>query len=120
MIVAFANNQVILCEGGGATVEVTTDPVPMGENNRGAAILTVHYIFGATSPTLAYVTQVSNDGTTWVAQGPDDAGINAAGTRPIVVDSINGAFTRVKYTFSASGSGTAAVCFDLHVNLDKE
>jgi hypothetical protein len=119
MVTAFANNQVIVAEVGTPST-IYTDPVSLNGNDRGWAILNVHYIFGgSTSRQLASTPEVSNDGVNWVdgaaaftaaAAGLDDAG-------PFT---LYAAQLRFKFVLTiVGGSGVGAVCFDLHMTLDK-
>lgn len=117
MLVAFANNQVMLADT--AITTITTDPIPLGDNDRASAILSVHYIFGGASRLLTYTTQVSNDGVTWVDDGPTGTAATSAPPSINVVANVNGAFMRVKFDLTIGG-GLGAACFDLHVVLDHQ
>jgi hypothetical protein len=72
MLVVFANNQVLVTAAS-TSVEITTDPVAVGSNNRGTAVTNVHGMFNAGAAGLEWVTQISMDGQTWVDQGPSQA-----------------------------------------------
>jgi len=122
-VVVFANNQTLVAVQG-TVINVFTDWVPMGVNDRASAILTVHSLVksnASTTVTLAYLAQVSNDG----GQNPADEpgltdSVTATGTERIV-GAVNGALVRFKYTLTVAGGSTGdvgAVCFDLHVYLD--
>ncbi|MCG3135731.1 MAG: hypothetical protein HMLKMBBP_03499 [Planctomycetes bacterium] len=61
MVIPVADNQWFLRQGSGST-SVTTDPIPLGDNDRATAILVVHDIFGgalATDREIAFKGQVS-------------------------------------------------------------
>jgi hypothetical protein len=117
MVIAFANNQVMVSPDT-VTNTIYTDPVPLNGNDRATAHLFVEYIFNSTAPGVKYQRQVSNDGVNWV-----DVASLVDFTAPVttvpraVVASVNGAFLRFKLTFLGDG-GVGAVNFDLHVMLD--
>ena len=122
MVIAFANNQPMTAIFGTTSV-ITTDPVPLGHNDRASAMLNTHYVFtqGGTA-TLSYQAQVSNDGTNWVDVTALTESVTTATTTPEqVVAAVNGAYLRFKFslTIAAGSAGDiAGVGFDLHVNLD--
>jgi len=117
-MVAFANNQVIVAPSAD-TSTIYTDPVALGSNDRGAAVLMVHYMYGGTSSTtLTYTAQVSNDGVEWVDSLLTD-NVSAAGATPKQkVADLNGAFVRFKIEYAIDAGAPGGVCFDLPVNLD--
>jgi hypothetical protein len=119
--IAFANNQVMVTASS-AAVSITTDPVPLGNNDRASLILLVHYAFGGTNPasdqTLSIQPQVSNDGTTWVDVGAF-IDVNEAGDTPVQdVRAVQGAYLRYEFTWAIGSGSTGAVCFDVQVKLD--
>jgi hypothetical protein len=114
-VIAFADNQVIVAADGGTTT-IYTDPVPLGDDDRGTAQFQVEYIFNSATPHLVYLAQVSLDGTNWVDTAlTDDA--SAAGVSALT-EELHGAFVRFKFSLTAASSVVAAACFDLHVLLD--
>lgn len=115
MLVAFANNQVIVAPTVDS-VSIYTDPVPMGDFDRVSAMLNCHYLFP--SGTVTYEAEVSNDGTNWAATALTDFATGATPTPRLKVEPVNGGFIRFKFTFANSGAVTGGVCFDLHVQLD--
>ncbi len=118
MVIAFANNQVIVSSDG-ATSIIYTDPVPLGDADRATANLMVDYIYNTTAPGFVYQGQVSNDGTNWIDVTGLTDGVTAAITSPAQkVAAVHGAFIRFKYSFKAATSVVGAVSFDLHVLLD--
>lgn len=119
MIVAFANNQVIVAEAGTPSV-ITTDPVPMNDSNNAAAIPSIHYLYGGTTRSLTYKAQLSNDGVVWVDSTSVTDSLNATGVGALKEGECRAAFIRFEFSFSVTGSGQGAVCFDLHVRLDRE
>jgi len=123
MVVVFAKNQTLVAIGSGVTTETFTDPVPMGDSDRLAAILNVHSLVktGGTTGTLVYRAQVSNDGGQSFApiSAVEDSAAMAGVTRK--VGAVHGALLRFQLQLAlAGGSGTdvLACCFDLHVEMD--
>ena len=117
MIMTFAKCQVVVADTG-ATSDCFTDPISLGENDRGAAILLIHYIYGG--GTLTYTAQVSNDGVEWVDTLLTEGATAAAATPLQEVQDLNGAFLRFKFSLANGGGGQGGVSFDLHVDLDKK
>lgn len=127
MIVAFASNQVMVAKGDGAgtgaSMVITTDPVPMNGMNRASAIMNIHSILdaGSQTPQLTATAQVSNDGVNWVDDGPVVVA-TTSGAQAIKTADTEGQFVRFQYTLEpeagASGSDYTFMCFDLHVRLD--
>ncbi len=125
MVVAFANNQVMVAVNDGVAT-ISTDPVPLGGNDRAAAIFNVRYVQrpggGGVTATIAYQAQVSNDGVEWVNVATlTDSATDVTNPARQVVAAVNGAYLRFLYTFSLTGASAgqmAGTCFDLHVNLD--
>ena len=115
MVIAFANNQVIVTAQS-ATNTIYTDPVPLNDNDRASCHLLIEYLINAGAGGVTYLAQVSNDGTNWADTSTTDT-TTAVGLR-VLVGSINGAFLRFKISYQAGGSGIGACCFDLHVMLD--
>ncbi len=128
MIVAFANNQLMVAKGngsqGGAATVITTDPVPMNGFDRASAILNVEMYLdaGSQGPTFEAQAQVSNDGVNWVNDGPAISGVNSVGTQPIDTKLAEGQSIRFQFTWNpetgAAGTDYVFICFDLHVRLD--
>jgi len=116
MMVAFANNQVIVANAS-TTSTIYTDPVALGNNDRGTAVLVVHYLFGGGTTTLTYTAQVSNDGVEWVDTTLTDSA-TTAGPAQQTIDDLNGAFVRFKMDYATGSGATGGVCFDLPVSLD--
>ncbi len=122
MVVAFANNQAMTAKQGTVSV-IYTDPMALNGNDRAAANLGVHYIWGQTAgSSIAYDAEVSNDGVNWVPVSAfTDTTTAPTGITPRqVVATVNGAFIRFKFSLTAGGSSgeLAGVAFDLHVKLD--
>ena len=117
MVIAFANNQVMVAASG-TTSTIYTDPVPLNGNDRATAHLFVESIFNADTAGITYTAQFSNDGTNWVDSTDLTDTIAAVTTAPRAkTKSANGAFLRFKLAFAATG-GTGGVTFDLHVLVD--
>ena len=122
MLIAPADNQWILRQDMGTTT-ITTDPVPLGGNDRATAILVAHSLFGGAIPAdrlLAYVTQVSLDGVHWVTQGPSATVNDAANTPAAVTSDVNGAWVRFEFKFTMQVAGLGGAVFDLKVLLDRK
>lgn len=122
MIVAFANNQTLVTDDSKGVVTIYTDPVPMNGNDRASAICNVHYLFGGTSRELAWYGEMSNDGIEYAAvSGLQQTAIITEAVQTPVSATVAGGFIRFRYEFEITGgSGTGAVCFDLHVRLDHQ
>lgn len=117
MLVVFADNQALVALTG-TTVTITTDPVALGRNSRATGITNLHTIFNDDVNALAWKTQISNDGVTWVNQGLAVIGINAPGTPVLTLPAVvSGVYVRLLISFSAAG-GTGSATFDIHVNFD--
>jgi hypothetical protein len=120
MITVFASNQPMAAPAGGAPSVITTDPVPMNGNDRVSGIVTTHYVFGPTTPTLTITVEGSNDGTAWVdftpGGWPEPA---AAGSQELAAAEAIFAFVRMRFSFTDTGSGNAFICFDVHAVVDK-
>lgn len=113
-----ATNQSLVAAPG-TTSEITTDPVRLDGKDRASAIPLVHSLVGPGTPEFSYFTQVSNDGTAWVDQGPSDI-LAGAGAGPIEVGPLNGAYFRVVFRLEAdAGSTPSSVVFDLSLNVWK-
>ncbi len=118
MLIAFANNQELLAAPG-TTSEIVTDPVSLERLDRASVVANIHYIFPGGSASLTYVTQVSNDGTSWVDQGPT-ASLNSAGVKPPDVVEVHGGWMRIVLRLTApAGPVASMVALDLHARLDK-
>ena len=119
MVVAFANNQTLVLVGTAGTT-ISTDPVPMGNNDRLSCISNVHSL-GQTGGAVqvVYTAQVSNDGgQTWISTTITDT-LNVVGGRRFV-GLANGALVRFLFVISnPTGGGTdvSFMTFDLHVNM---
>ena len=118
MLVVFANNQVLVANTS-TTVTVTTDPVPVGDNNRATGITNVHGIFNDGAAGLSWKMQVSNDGQTWEDQGPSTGVISAVGSSLEAPTTVSCVYARLEISFQASGAGLGAATFDVHVNFDR-
>lgn len=117
MVIAFANNQVMVSPDA-VTNTIYTDPVPLNGNDRATAHLFVEYIFNTAVPGVRYQGQVSNDGVNWVdVTALIDSTAAVTSVPRAITATVNGAFLRFKLTFLGSG-GVGAVNFDLHVLLD--
>ena len=121
-LIVFADNQVMACDDSLANVVAFTDPVPMDGADRVSAQMNVHYNFGSGGggdPSIDVISQTSLDGVDWTdgALGLSETGVSPANP---MLDwrTMPAAFLRFRYLF-APGSGTCAVCFDLHVRLDR-
>jgi len=114
VVTVFANNQLIVTDG---TVNgvIDTDPMPMGGNDRVASVLNMHYIYGS-GATLSVQFMGSNDGQNWVNIGSPETK-----TTPPTKSQLpeqTAVFAFVKYEFTLTAAGAAAVCFDLHSVID--
>jgi len=92
MLLTLANNQA-LAVAAGATVSVTTDPVPLNGADRMAAIITVSSIFNAAVPGLTINCEVSIDGVTWRQVASTTVAV--VGTTDWLVPGINYGFMRL-------------------------
>ena len=123
MVIAFANNQTMTAEVSSPSV-ISTDPVPLDDNDRASAVLNCHYIWKqGTAASIAYKAQTSMDGTTWIDSTTLQDTITAAEgaiTKSKEAKGVYGAFIRFVFTLTSSGSAgqLAGVGFDLHVKLD--
>lgn len=121
MVIAFANNQSLTAvEGNPSTI--TTDPVPLGNNDRATAMLNVHSLWESNGggSSLSYQAQVSNDGVNWVnVTALTDTATGVTSTPRQKTEEVNGAYIRFRFTHTITTAGeTGGVCFDLHVKLD--
>ena len=123
MVIAFANNQTLVCIGSTA-VTVHTDPVPLSGSDRLTSTANVHSIAtnSATgAPQFVYTAQLSNDGgQTWVDSAFVTDTLTSAGIAQDV-GTVNAALVRLRFVFSnplAVGTDVSTVCFDLHVKVD--
>lgn len=122
MVIPVADNQWFLRQGSGST-SVTTDPIPLGDNDRATAILVVHDIFGgalATDREIAFKGQVSNDGVHWVDGGPLGTANEVSDTPLAVTADVNGAWLRFVITMSMFAAGLGGAVLDLKVRLDRK
>lgn len=124
MAIAFAKNLSLVCIGIGP-VDVYTDPIPLGGNDRLSCICNVHYIQtnSAAGPVqVSYTALFSNDGgVTYVASTAVLDTLYAAGVSQIVGPA-NAAYLRFQFTLAnPMGAATDISCasLDLHVNADK-
>lgn len=118
MLISSATNQLIVAEAG-TTQEIVTDPVSIASHDRASAIFTIHLLLGPGPPLLTYISQVSNDGATWVDAGPT-ASASATGTGPIVVSIVTGAQLRVRFQLAVgAGAGVGSALFHLTMKLRK-
>ncbi len=91
MNVTFAKNQVITAEDS-STNSIYTDPVALGENDRGSAMLRVYYLYP--SGTVTVTAQISNDGVNWAASALT-LNTTAASANPTQkTEELNGAYVR--------------------------
>lgn len=115
-----AANQTMVADGTGTPVIVTTDPITLGDADRVSVVFTVHSVFGAsTGFTLAFFSEISNDGTSWVTGGGVSFSTSTAPPIPVPANGlVRAAFLRFRFEFSASGTGEGAACFDMHARID--
>jgi len=120
MMVVFANNQVIVADAAAApSVTITTDPVALNGFDRATAVTVINSMFGGTVRNLMIQGQTSNDGVTFLNDGPAKMYNLAADTPDRVTADVNGGHFRFMFTFSiTAGAGTGAVIFDVHCKLD--
>ena len=117
MLVVFANNQVIVAAAS-LSATIYTDPVPLGGNDRATPVTNIHAIFNAAAAGLDWIMEMSNDGQTWVPQGPVSGALTTEGATPQTPALVTGVYARLKITFTASSAGMGAAIFDIHVNFD--
>lgn len=116
MLLTLANNQALVVAAG-ATVSVTTDPVPLNGADRMTAVITVNSIFNAAAPGLTINCEVSNDGVTW--RQVASTTVAAVGTIDWLVPGMNYGFMRLLYALTANAAVVAGCVFDVHGNADK-
>jgi hypothetical protein len=122
MMVVFANNQVIVADAAAApSVSITTDPVALNGFDRATMVAVINAMFGGTACNLMVQGQTSNDGVTFINDGPVAIYNLATDTPNRVTADVNGAFFRFVFTFSIlAGAGMGAVIFDCHCKIDKK
>ena len=120
-VVVFAKSQ-LLVNVDPIVSEIYTDPVSLRGADRAAVHIVLYYAWGgSTGYSFTAFAEVSNDGVNWVGAGPAVNG--AAPFFPFTaasVGNVNGAYLRFRYEYSVTGVGIGAICFDLHVLLDKK
>ena len=115
-----AANQTMVADGTGTPVIVTTDPITLGDADRVSVVFNVHSVFGASMGfTLAFFSEISNDGSSWVQGGGVSFSTSTAPPIPIPANGlVRAAFLRFRFVFTASGTGEGAACFDMHARID--
>lgn len=120
MVTAFAVNQLMAAVHGTESI-IYTDSVPLNGNDRGWAVLNVHYLFGSAGTLLLSCTpQVSNDGLNWV-----DAAVaftaNSVAQSSAGPHTLYAAYFRFKLGFAATGSAgqNGFCCFSLTYSFQK-
>lgn len=124
MILRMARNMLIAARNQ-TPINLYTDPVPMGDNNQGDGIITVHQLEPHPSNTaeMAIYLETSNDGRNFATSGTPLTTVSSASTTSFSLGSINAAQMRLRFSFEPSTSGTdngSAFCtFDLDIRLDR-
>lgn len=69
-VIVVASNLTIVAADTGAPVIEWSDPEPLGDADRASVVFVVHSVFGgSTGFTLAFWSEISNDGAHWVQAG---------------------------------------------------
>ena len=121
MTTVVANNQAMTAMNGSPST-IYTDPVDLGDNDRGTVMFNVHYLwlFGTTpAANVAYTAQVSNDGVYWVDSGLTDSESAPTGATPAsVTDSLKGRFVRFKIVLTVTAGDLAGAAVDVQAKFD--
>ncbi|NDP42772.1 MAG: hypothetical protein GZ089_08670 [Aromatoleum sp.] len=117
MIIAFANNQVMVANNSITTI-IYTDPVPMGKNDRLTCHINVEYMFNSAAPGLKYVGEFSLNGSDWLPNLSVSDSVNAPVQKSLAPVISPAAFVRFRFEFTPGAAVVGAVNFDLHVDLD--
>ena len=122
MVTVVANKLAMTAKYGSPST-IYTDPIDLGENDRGTAMMNVHYLWlygTAAAATIQYTAQVSNDGLYWVdATGLTKSESAPTGATPSTdTGEVNGQFIRFKIVLTVTAGDLAGTAIDLHVKFD--
>jgi hypothetical protein len=120
MLIVFASNLTLMAYNGAETT-IATDPVAIGHNNQAMGITTVAQLFNPGSNGLGWKMQVSNDGRSWLDQGPNEFSIlSASGVPSLQVQAaVSGAYARLLIRYDAAISMVGAVTLTIQVNFSR-